>query len=78
MTAAAHYRMFGHYNAWANAWLYDPAFSIKALTATSPKAITVRTGGDGFNCTIPMILSGVGNIINATMNMDISIAALSN
>lgn len=23
MTAAAHYRMFGHYNAWANARLYE-------------------------------------------------------
>jgi uncharacterized damage-inducible protein DinB len=25
MTAAAHYRMFGHYNAWANSRLYDAA-----------------------------------------------------
>jgi uncharacterized damage-inducible protein DinB len=25
MTAAAHYRMFGHYNAWANHRLYDAA-----------------------------------------------------
>jgi DinB family len=25
MTAAAHYRMFGHYNAWANNRLYDAA-----------------------------------------------------
>src|SRR3954447_18797082 len=25
MTLAAHYRMFGHYNAWANGRLYDAA-----------------------------------------------------
>jgi uncharacterized damage-inducible protein DinB len=25
MTPAAHYRMFGHYNAWANRRLYDAA-----------------------------------------------------
>jgi uncharacterized damage-inducible protein DinB len=30
MTAAAHYRMFGHYNAWANGRLYDAAAQLSA------------------------------------------------
>jgi uncharacterized damage-inducible protein DinB len=30
MTAAAHYRMFGHYNAWANNRLYDAAAQLSA------------------------------------------------
>ena len=28
MTPSAHYRMFGHYNAWANKRLYDAAASL--------------------------------------------------
>jgi uncharacterized damage-inducible protein DinB len=30
MTPAAHYRMFGHYNAWANGRLYDAAARLTA------------------------------------------------
>src|SRR6202790_4486559 len=30
MTPTAHYRMFGHYNAWANARLYDAAARLSA------------------------------------------------
>src|ERR1700682_2276313 len=30
MSAAAHYRMFGHYNAWANGRLYDAAARLTA------------------------------------------------
>ncbi|MBE3064732.1 MAG: hypothetical protein IMZ69_06905, partial [Spirochaetes bacterium] len=59
----------------SRAWIYDPAFSIAALAVAG--AVTVRTGGDGFLATIPVILSGEGNIIDVTNNIDTSIAILS-
>jgi len=60
----------------ANAWIYTPDFTIDALKAGT--AVQVRTGGDGFTIQLPAILSGVGNIIDATLNLDISLAVLSN
>jgi len=60
----------------ANAWIYTPAFPIAALK--SGTAVQVRTGGDGFTIQLPLILSGVGNIIDATLDLDISLAVLSN
>lgn len=62
----------------ANAWIYDPAFTIKALANKSNPAVQVRTGGDGFVANVPILLSGVGNIIDTTINMDTSLAVLSN
>jgi len=62
----------------ANAWIYDPNFSIKALSNPSNPAIQVRTGGDGFTANIPVILSGVGNIIDSALLADISLAVITN
>ena len=62
----------------ANAWIYDPGFTIKALANKANPAVQVRTGGDGFTAQVPILLSGVGNIIDTTINVDISLAVLSN
>jgi phage tail sheath gpL-like len=62
----------------ANAWIYDPTFTIKALANKANPAVQVRVGGDGFTANVPVILSGVGNIIDTMINMDISLAVLSN
>jgi hypothetical protein len=59
----------------SRAWIYDPVFSINSLKAAG--AVTVRTGGDGFLATISVILSGEGNILDITENIDTSIAVLS-
>jgi len=45
MTPAAHYRMFGHYNAWANDRLYDAAAQLsieqyRAIAAPSSNRST--------------------------------------
>jgi len=66
--------------AWAGkGWIADATYTINALKSGMSSAsppIQVRTGGDGFTAVIPIILSGQGNIIDTTINFDISFAAL--
>ena len=63
-------------NSWAgNAWIADAAFSVNRLK--SDKSLVVaRIGGDGFEINIPVVLSGVGNIIVVVTQFDTSFAAL--
>ena len=63
-------------NSWAaNAWIADPAFTIGRFKA-DPTLVSIRTGGDGFEITIPVVLSGVGNIMDVVTEFDISFAVL--
>jgi hypothetical protein len=57
------------------AWIADFDFTADKLKADS-SLITVRTGGDGFTIIIPIILSGIGNIIVTETQFDISFASL--
>ncbi|MEE8205563.1 MAG: hypothetical protein V3T82_01350 [Nitrospinaceae bacterium] len=57
------------------AWIADAGFTIGRLKAGG--LVVVRGGGDGFTITIPIILSGIGNIIDVTTEFDISFASLS-
>jgi phage tail sheath gpL-like len=57
------------------AWIYSAAFTIERLQADS-SLVQVRTGGDGFNITIPIILSGVGVIFDNVIEFDTSLAIL--
>ena len=62
-------------DAWmGNAWLYTDVFPKNQLKATPP---TVRSGGDGFNNTLQVILSGEGLIFDNETKFDVSIAVLS-
>lgn len=62
--------------AWAaKAWIADAAFTISELQS-KPELITIRGTGDGFNVQIPVVLSGVGNIMDVTTFFDISFAVL--
>ena len=64
--------------AWAgNAWIADADFTIGRLKSNAT-LVTVRSGGDGFNITIPVVLSGIGNIYDVTTEFDISFAVLTN
>ena len=68
--------LIGLAKAWeGKGWIYSSAFTIAALKVAG--AVTVRTGGDGFINQIPAILSGVLNIIDSTINADISLAGVS-
>lgn len=58
-----------------NAWIYSAQFSIDKLKA-DPSLISIRSGGDGFDVTIPVLYSGIGNILNVQTNYDISFAVL--
>lgn len=57
------------------AWIADADFTIGRLKAGG--LVVIRGGGDGFTITIPIILSGIGNIIDVTTEFDISFASLS-
>ena len=62
-------------NSWAaNAWIADAEYSISLLRKGG--YVTVRDGGDGFIITIPVILSGIGNIYDVVTQVDISFAVL--
>ncbi|MCK4536838.1 MAG: hypothetical protein KAT93_07485 [Desulfuromonadales bacterium] len=63
-------------NAWAgNAWIADAQFTIDRLR-TDSSLVAIRSGGDGFNITIPVVYSGIGNIYDVTTEFDISFAVL--
>ena len=62
----------------ANAWIYDPAFTIKAINNAVNQVVQTRVGGDGFTNLLPIILSGVMNIMDTIISADISLAVLSN
>jgi phage tail sheath gpL-like len=63
-------------NSWAGfAWIADAQFTIDRLR-TDPSLVTIRSGGDGFNITIPVVYSGIGNIYDVVTEFDISFAVL--
>jgi phage tail sheath gpL-like len=65
-------------NEWAgNAWIASADFTIGRLKADS-SLVTIRSSGDGFNVTIPVVLSGIGNIYDVVTQFDISFAVLIN
>lgn len=57
-------------------WVYSKDFIINALMSTTNPPVVPRTAGDGFTVNLPGILSGIGNIIDATFNFDISLAGV--
>ena len=64
-------------NGWeAIAWIADASFTINRLVS-DPSLVTIRGAGDGFDIIIPVVLSGVGNIIDSRIEADISFAVLS-
>jgi len=56
------------------AWIADAQYSIDALKEAG--SVSVRSGGDGFTITTKIILSGVGNIVDAMIEFDTSFAVL--
>ena len=59
-----------------NAWIFTASFTIDGLRESG--AVTIRTGGDGFNSILKVILSGEGGILDTVVEFDTSIAALLN
>jgi phage tail sheath gpL-like len=56
----------------SNAWIFSASFTIDELK--NPGSVTIRTGGDGFDMTLKVVLSGVGNILDTVTEFDTSIA----
>jgi phage tail sheath gpL-like len=55
-------------------WIYSTDLPVKALSpAAQTPAITIRPAGDGFAASVPMILSGIGNVFDNTVLFDIAI-----
>lgn len=57
-----------------HAWIFTSAFTIEKLQAGG--LVVIRPGGTGFNSTLPVILSGEGNIIDTLIEFDTSIDVL--
>ena len=63
------------YYAWASkGWIAEAAFSIDALAEAG--SVSIRAGGDGFDIINKVVLSGVGNIVDALTQFDISFSVL--
>lgn len=61
--------------AWySNAWIYETAFAIDQLK--EPGAVVIRSGTDGFDINLKVILSGEGLILVIVTKFDTSIAVL--
>ena len=58
----------------SKAWIYEAAFTIGKLKETG--AVTIRSGGGGFNNRLSIILSGEGGILDTVTQFDTSIAVL--
>jgi phage tail sheath gpL-like len=55
------------------AWIFQGAWS-KAKIAASPP--TIRAGGTGFDCTLPVVLSGEGGILDTIVQFDTNVAVI--
>ena len=58
---------------YGNAWIYSTDMPLAALASTTAPAITIRPAGDGFTSQVPMILSGIGNVLDNGVTFDIAI-----
>lgn len=64
-------------NAFASrAWVFDASYTVNALK--QPGSVSVRSGGTGFDCILPVILSGEGGILDTEIQFDTSLAVLLN
>lgn len=63
-------------NQWAAiGWLFNASFTIDRLKADQT-LVTIRTNSDGFDIKIPVLYSGIGNILDSVVEFDISFAVL--
>lgn len=60
----------------AHAWIYEAAFTINKLKESG--AVTIRTGGLGFDNILSVIFSGEGAILDTVIEFDTSLAVLLN
>jgi phage tail sheath gpL-like len=58
----------------SRAWIFEAAFTIDGLKVAG--AVAIRTGTNGFDTVIPVILSGEGGIFNNEIEFDVSTAVL--
>jgi phage tail sheath gpL-like len=54
------------------AWIFSADYTVKALA--EPGAVSIRTGGTGFNSQLSLVLSGEGGIFNNVVNFDTDIS----
>lgn len=60
----------------SKAWIYEAAFTIGKLKQAG--AVSIRTGGLGFNSVLAVIFSGEGGILDNVVEFDTSLAVLLN
>lgn len=57
------------------AWIASADFTIDRLKSDAT-LVEIRVGGDGFTIKIPVVLSGIGNILDVVTQFDVSLASL--
>ena len=58
-------------------WIFSADFVMSRIKK-NPALIAIRESGDGFDITIPVLYSGIGNILDVTTEFDVSFAVLNN
>ena len=58
----------------ARAWIYSAKWSQDKIAAGG--LVTIRSGANGFDCTLPVLLSGEAGIYNTVIEFDTSLAVL--
>jgi len=57
-------------------WIFSAAFTKDLISAGGDYAITIRSGGLGFDNKLPILLSGEGGIFNTEVQFDTSLAVV--
>jgi hypothetical protein len=57
------------------AWIYEAKYTLDRLKA-DPSLISLRSAGNGFNVTLPVLLSGEGGIYNTLVQADASLSVV--
>lgn len=58
----------------SRAWIYSAAWTKEQLSAGG--LVSIRSGANGFDCTLPVLLSGEAGIYNTVIEFDTSLAVL--
>lgn len=58
-----------------HAWIYTASYTLARLQADA-SLISVRSAGNGFNVTLPVLLSGEGGIFNTLVQADASLSVV--
>lgn len=57
-------------------WIYESAWTKETIAADIDTYISLREGGTGWDTILPLVYSGKGGILNATVQFDVNLAVI--